>query len=59
MEFADKLDNFGVRVAELKKSDNVTFSGTFRLRYDDGDINTTKSNQRNGDDIASHAYIES
>lgn len=59
-EFADELDNLGVRVAELeKKSDNVTFSGTFRLRYDDGDINATNSNQRNGDDIASHAHIES
>ena len=59
-EFAEELDNFGVRVAELeKKSDNVIFTGTARLRYDDGDINATNPNQRKGDDIASHAHIES
>ena len=52
-EFAEELDNFGVRVAELeKKSDNVIFTGTARLRYDDGDINATNPNQRKGDDIA-------
>ncbi|WP_285772692.1 S-layer homology domain-containing protein, partial [Megamonas funiformis] len=41
-EFAEELDNLGVRVADLeKKSDNVKFTGTARLRYDDGDINAT------------------
>lgn len=59
-EFAEELDNLGVRVADLeKKSDNVIFTGTARLRYDDGDINATNPNQRKGDDIASHAHIES
>lgn len=58
-EFAEELDNLGVRVADLeKKSDNVIFTGTARLRYDDGDINATNPNQRNGDDIASHSHIE-
>ena len=34
-EFAEELDNLGVRVADLeKKSDNVKFTGTARLRYD-------------------------
>ena len=43
-EFADELDNLGVRVADLeKKSDNVKFSGTARLRYDDGGINATNT----------------
>ncbi len=33
-EFADELDNLGVRVADLeKKSDNLTFSGKIRDRY--------------------------
>lgn len=58
-EFAEELDNLGVRVADLeKKSDNVIFTGTARLRYDDGDVNATNPNQRNGDDIASHSHIE-
>lgn len=59
-EFAEELDNLGVRVADLeKKSDNVIFTGTARLRYDDGDINATNPNQRKGDDTASHSHIES
>lgn len=58
-EFADELDNLGVRVADLeKKSDNVIFTGTARLRYDDGDINATNS-KANDEDIASHSHIES
>ena len=33
-EFADELDNLGVRVADLeKKSDNVKFTGELRYRY--------------------------
>lgn len=33
-EFADELDNLGVRVADLeKKSDNVKFGGELRYRY--------------------------
>lgn len=35
-EFADELDNLGVRVADLeKKSDNVKFTGEVRYRYYD------------------------
>ena len=36
-EFADELDNLGVRVADLeKKSDNVVWKGELRYRYVDG-----------------------
>ena len=57
-EFADELDNLGVRVADLeKKSDNVKFSGTARLRYDDGGINATNT-KADKDDSASHSHIE-
>ena len=58
-EFAEELDNLGVRVADLeKKSDNVKFTGTARLRYDDGDINATGPKAGDGKDSASHAHIE-
>ena len=58
-EFAEELDNLGVRVADLeKKSDNVKFTGTARLRYDDGDINATNPKAGDGDDSASHSHIE-
>ena len=58
-EFAEELDNLGVRVADLeKKSDNVKFTGTARLRYDDGDINATGPKAGDGDDSASHSHIE-
>ena len=58
-EFAEELDNLGVRVADLeKKSDNVKFTGTTRLRYDDGDINATGPKAGDGKDSASHAHIE-
>ena len=43
-EFADELDNLGVRVAKLeKKADNVKISGESKLRYwsYDGDADTT------------------
>ena len=57
-EFADELDNLGVRVADLeKKSDNVKFTGTARLRYDDGGINATNT-KADKDDSASHSHIE-
>lgn len=57
-EFAEELDNLGVRVADLeKKSDNVKFSGTARLRYDDGGINATNT-KANNDDSSSHSHIE-
>ena len=37
-EFADELDNLGVRVADLeKKSDNVKWGGELRYRYWDAD----------------------
>ena len=58
-EFAEELDNLGVRVADLeKKSDNVKFTGTARLRYDDGDINATGPKADWDKDSASHAHIE-
>ena len=58
-EFAEELDNLGVRVAELEeKSDNLKFTGTARLRYDDGDINATNYKAGYGDDSASHSHIE-
>ena len=40
-EFADELDNLGVRVANLeKKADNVKITGEARYRYWDNDYNT-------------------
>ena len=42
-EFADELDNLGVRVAALeKKADNVKITGEARYRYWDNDYNTKK-----------------
>ena len=44
-EFADELDNLGVRVANLeKKADNVRISGQIRYEYADrnGDLQKTK-----------------
>lgn len=44
-EFADELDNLGVRVANLeKKADNVKISGQIRYEYGDrnGDLQKTK-----------------
>ena len=39
-EFADELDNLGVRVADLeKKSDNVVWKGELRYRYVDASSN--------------------
>ena len=59
VEFASELDNLGVRVAELeKKSDNVKFTGTARLRYDEGDINATNAKANYDKDSASHSHIE-
>ena len=44
-EFADELDNLGVRVANLeKKADNVKITGETRYRYWDNDTDTAKSN---------------
>ena len=37
-EFADELDNLGVRVAKLeKKADNVKITGQIRAHYEDSD----------------------
>ncbi|MGM9519431.1 MAG: S-layer homology domain-containing protein [Phascolarctobacterium sp.] len=47
-EFADELDNLGVRVANLeKKADNVKITGETRLRYwsYDGDYKETETTQ--------------
>ena len=42
-EFADELDNLGVRVAKLeKKADNVKITGQFRAGYKDYDKGTVK-----------------
>ena len=41
-EFADELDNLGVRVAKLeKKADNVKITGEARFRYMDTDADST------------------
>ena len=41
-EFAEKLDNLGVRVADLeKKSDNVVWKGELRYRYVDASSDAT------------------
>ena len=50
-EFADELDNLGVRVADLeKKSDNVKWGGKLRYRYRDTEIN-------NDSDKYNHAIL--
>ena len=51
-EFADELDNLGVRVANLeKKADNVKVTGELRYKYmsKDGDVNI-------GDDGMHHSF---
>ncbi|HIU63743.1 MAG TPA: S-layer homology domain-containing protein [Candidatus Avacidaminococcus intestinavium] len=46
-EFADELDNLGVRVAKLeKKSDNVKITGQLRAGYKDYDKGTYKAEGR-------------
>lgn len=51
-EFAEELDNLGVRVADLeKKSDNVKFGGELRYRY--YDIN----DDANGDENQNHVLF--
>lgn len=57
-EFAEDLDNLGVRVADLEKKVILKFTGTARLRYDDGDINATGPKADWDKDSASHAHIE-
>lgn len=45
-EFADELDNFGVRISELeKKSDNVKWDGTIRYRYTDVEKSKSSANK--------------
>uniref|UniRef100_UPI0038698505 porin n=1 Tax=Phascolarctobacterium sp. TaxID=2049039 RepID=UPI0038698505 len=44
-EFADELDNLGVRVANLeKKADNVKITGQVRYRYSDSDLKGNSNN---------------
>ncbi len=46
-EFADELDNLGVRVANLeKKADNVKITGQIRAHYQDGDKGTSATKLR-------------
>ena len=46
-EFADELDNLGVRVANLeKKSDNIRFWGMFRPRYEFSHLSGEKKDHR-------------
>ena len=46
-EFAEELDNLGVRVADLeKKSDNVKWGGKLRYRYRDTDNQGTKNDEK-------------
>ena len=58
-EFADELDNLGVRVADLeKKSDNVKWTGTVRYRYTDVDKSTSDASEHNLlYRIEPHAYL--
>ena len=47
-EFAEELDNLGVRVADLeKKSDNVKFGGELRYRYTDTQFNDKEDETTN------------
>ena len=49
-EFADELENLGVRVANLeKKADNVKVTGEVRFRYVDQDGAMSKSEREDGD----------
>ena len=49
-EFADELDNLGVRVANLeKKADNVKITGEVRFRYVNQDGAMSKSEREDGD----------
>lgn len=59
VEFADELDNLGVRVSELeKKSDNVIWTGTVRYRYTDVDKSTSNASEHNLlYRLEPHAYI--
>lgn len=46
-EFADELDNLGVRVADLeKKSDNVKWGGKLRYRYRDTDSDDNSKEEK-------------
>lgn len=59
-EFAEELDNLGVRVSDLeKKSDNVKWSGTVRYRYTDVDKTKPSGNSEHNllFRIEPHAYI--
>lgn len=59
-EFAEELDNLGVRVSELeKKSDNVKWSGTVRYRYTDVDKSKSSGNNEHSlmFRLEPHAYI--
>ena len=49
-EFADELDNLGVRVANLeKKADNVKITGELRFRYVDQDGAMSRSEREDSD----------
>ena len=49
-EFADELDNLGVRVANLeKKADNVKITGEVRFRYVNQDGAMSRSEREDGD----------
>ena len=52
-EFAEELDNLGVRVSDLeKKSDNVKFGGELRYRYYD-----IKHDSKTGDEKQNHVLF--
>ncbi len=54
-EFADELDNLGVRVANLeKKADNVRITGQIRYEYGHRSGDITKSKGGNKDSVAQH-----
>ena len=56
-EFADELDNLGVRVANLeKKADNVKITGEARYRYWDNDYN--KKADKSTDALRSRIWVK-
>lgn len=56
-EFADELDNLGIRVAKLeKKSDNVKLTGTARFGYKDFDAKLTIPELMEGDSLKAKAH---
>ena len=58
-EFADELDNLGVRVANLeKKADNVKVTGELRYKYMSKDVDGKNGNKSNNEnDLRSRIWV--